>query len=186
MRKLAAALLALALGLTPAASYAVVAQTGVNLTPTFLPQGLVPSFGFTSSSYPNEPFMYNLNPVLPVAGGTVGYPITGFYIVCIPYSNANLGVSNYPYSIELSGGIGGGTVQVEEFKPNYGTPQSPVVISTFSLPSSPHNGPYVNYASVTLGSPYVTTPGSTISAWVTGIASGPSQFYTGCIVTATI
>ncbi len=190
MRKIAAAVLALALGILPISSQAVVLQSGINLAPNFLAVGNEPTFGFNSASYANVPFMYELNPVLPIAGATVGFPITGFSMVCIPYSNANLdivtGLTNYPYTLDISGGIGGGIVTIEEFKPNYGTANPPVVISTLSFPSSPHAGPYINYASTALGSSYVTTPGSTITAWVTSITAGPPQSYTGCVVTATI
>jgi hypothetical protein len=190
MRKIAAAVLALALGLAPVVADSAPAVTGINLAPNFLAIGNQPTFGFNSASYANAPFMYELNPVLPIAGATVGFPITGFSMVCLPYSNANLdivtGLTNYPYTLDISGGIGGGIVTIEEFEPNYGTANPPVVIATLSFPSSPHNGPYINYASVALGSPYVTTPGSTITAWVTSITAGPPQSYTGCVVTATI
>lgn len=185
MKKIAA-VLALILGILPVTAGAVTMQSGVNLAPVFLAIGNQPVMGFNSSSYANEAFMYEINPVLPLVGGTIGFGITGFSIVCIPYSNANLGVTNYPYSIDISGGIGGGVVQIEEFKPNYGTATSPVVIGTITLPNSAHGGPYINYASTALGASYTTTPGSTITAWVTSINSGPSQFYTGCVVTATI
>lgn len=190
MKKIAAAFLALALGLAPIAAPAAIMQSGVNLAPVFLAIGNQPTFGFNSASYPNNPFSYEINPVLPLVGGSVGFPITGFSIVCIPYNNANLdivtGFSNYPYTLDTSGGIGGGTVTIAEFLPSYGSNPPHVTISTLSLPNSPHGGPYINYASTVLGTPYVTTPGSTITAWVTTINAGPPQSYQGCVVTATI
>jgi hypothetical protein len=107
--------------------------------------------------------------------------LTGFEIECSPYNPAFVPNNAYPYFIE-SNGIAGGTVTFSE----YNSTGPAVVIGTLVMPSSPHNGPYINTAQVTLNSLYTPTSGSIIDAHITSIDAGHSQGYSNCVVTAVL
>jgi hypothetical protein len=177
MRKITAAVLALALGILPIEVGATSTLSGVNLAPVFLATGVVPNFSFNSYSYPNTPFLYETNPIIPIVGSNV-YPILGFSIVCVPYNTSVVGNTNYPYVTE-DNGISGGTVTIVETKSNNTT----AIVDTFTMPDSPHGGPYINYATSTLGSPYTATAGSTISAYISALSGASDQGWASCVVT---
>jgi hypothetical protein len=181
MKKITATVLALALGLAPVVVSAAPTLTGVNLAPVFFAIGVAPQFSFNSYSYPNTPFMYETNPIIPFAGSFDVYPILGFSIVCVPYNTSVLGNTNYPYVAE-DNGISGGIVTVVETKSDNTT----VTIDTFVMPDSPHNGPYVNYTSSLLGSPYIATAGSTISAYISSVSGSSDQGWASCVVSTTL
>jgi hypothetical protein len=105
----------------------------------------------------------------------------GFSIECIPY-NPTLAATPpgyYPYTTETNG-VAGFTVTIAEAKLT-----GPLVtIGTLVLPTSPHGGPYVNTATVTLPVSYVPTLGSNILVWVSAFNTTPTEFYQGCSVQA--
>jgi hypothetical protein len=112
--------------------------------------------------------------------GWAALPIYGFAIQCAPYNPVFVtGASGYPYTVETNG-IAGGTITFHEYKT---IAAAGVVVGTLTLPSSPHGGPYINYASSTLAAPYTPTFGSMFDAQVTTINPGPSQGYQFCVAT---
>ena len=177
MRKIVSAILAVTLALSPVCASALSTLSGVNLAPIFFAVGLTPPFSFNPASYPSTPFQYETNPIIPVTGTFNVYPILGFSMVCVPYNTTSIGVTNYPYVTE-DNGISGGTVTVIETKSNNTT----VTIANFTMPDSPHGGPYINYVSYTLATPYTATAGSTLSAYISHLSGASDQGWGSCVV----
>jgi hypothetical protein len=177
MKKIAAAVLAVTLALPPVCASALTILSGVNLAPIFFAVGLTPPFSFNPASYPSTPFQYETNPIIPVSGTFNVYPILGFSMVCVPYNTTAIGTTNYPYVTE-DNGISGGTVTIIETKSNNTT----ATVDTFTMPDSPHGGPYINYASSHLGSPYIATAGSTFSAYISALSGASDQGWASCVV----
>jgi hypothetical protein len=168
--------------------------TASNLNPVFFTDqtggATYMSFGTNPSTSPYE-FVIFTNPSL--QGAVVNKPINstgwatlsiyGFAIQCAGY-NATLAATPpgyYPYTTETNG-IAGGVITFHEYKAT----GAAITIGTLALPSSPHGGPYINYASSTLATPYIPTFGSVLDVVVTTINPGPSQGYQYCVVTPTL
>ena len=163
-----------------------------NLNPAFT--GYFPPMSFQALETSN--FVFTILTNLSLLGALVnpginssGYaaiPISGFSIQCAPYNAtlATAGGAGYPYNVETTG-IGGGTVTFTEFKPTTG---AGVVVGTLVLPPSPHGGPYINYATSTLTTPYIPTLGSTIDARVTALSGSVASAtqYADCTTTAVL
>jgi hypothetical protein len=178
MRKVASAVLAVILALSPVcASAAATKLSGVNLSPIFFAVGLAPPFSFNPASYPDTPFQYETNPIVPVTSSFDVYPILGFNIICVPYNTSSIGVTNYPYHTE-DNGISGGTVTIIETN----IVNTTVTVANFTLPDSPHGGPYINYVSYTLPTPYTATASSTLSAYISHLTETSDQGWGSCVV----
>jgi hypothetical protein len=206
VKKLAA--LILALGLTTSSVMAdtcqhTVASTGntittgsieaTNLNPQFLGVSAgAPWINFSGGTTPTAPFAFEMNTNNVLLGTIVnqfsnstGYaaiPISGFTLSCIPFNAAYIPTpASYPYTADTNG-IGGGILTFAEYKPT----GAAITIGTLSMPNSPHNGPYVNSASVTLNNPYTPTQGSVITVFVSTVNAGFSQGYQQCMATANL
>lgn len=165
------------------------AVTATNLNPVFL-GATGEQLNMGSMGYENFEYLVYTNqsliaaPVQPKVGVYALIPITGFALQCLPYIPALASTTGYPYFTENGGpettGVYGNTLTFTEFK----LVGSPVTIGTLTLPNSPHNGPYVNTASVKLANPYTPTSGSVI-----GISepSVPGVYsYQNCLVSAVL
>jgi len=157
--------------------------TAINLNPAFT--GYTPSINFVAGGSGAYTLTLQTNQSLiaaPITTGTNSFiSIKGFSIECLPYNPALVGSTGYLYSAE-SNGVAGGTVTIHEYKPS----GAAVTVGTVVLPTSPHNGPYVNTAVSTLISPYVPTTGSVFDAYVTSFNATPTVQYNNCVVTATL
>lgn len=163
--------------------------TATNLNPIFV--SLISGEQIRMAGNGNGPFEFviNTNQSLlaapaPGAAGPVFVQITGFAIQCLPYIPALASTTGYPYFTAQGGpetaGVFGGIITFTEYKRT----GSPVTIGTLTLPDSPHNGPYINTASVRLSSPYTPFTGSVIGAYILSPTS--SYDYMDCIVSATL
>jgi len=203
MKKLSA-LIALLLGLLPTASFADASEAGqkqtltgnVALTGSLTAKNLNPVFVNTLSSVYNtslnfggggSAFNFNIYTNESLLASTLDpnstslsfIQITGFSIQCMPFNPALAGHANYPYPFAETNGIGGGTVTVTEYKSD-----SVTVVGNLVLPTSPHNGPYINKASVKLNNPYTPTSGSVFNADITVADPVPTMDWGQCVVTA--
>jgi hypothetical protein len=153
------------------------AVTALNLNPVFT--GYTPSVSFCSGCGGTSPMTLTMQtdislkaePVL-VNSNFAAIQITGFAIQCATI--------NSPIYGGETNGVAGGTVTIHEYKPT----GSPVVVGTVVLPSSPHNGPYVNFASSKLNTPYTPTKDSTFDAQITSFNAVPSVAYGLCEISA--
>jgi hypothetical protein len=116
--------------------------------------------------------------------GIAEIQISGFSVDCVNYNPTMAAAApgfygNYPYVTETNG-IAGGTVTVEEVPPT----GVPIIIGSVIFPTSPHGGPYVNMASVTLPAVYTPTLGSSLTAWVSAVDPTPTEAYSDCSIQA--
>jgi hypothetical protein len=116
--------------------------------------------------------------------GIAEIQISGFSVDCVNYNPTMAAAAPgfygyYPYVTETNG-IAGGTVTVEEVPPT----GVPIIIGSVIFPTSPHGGPYVNMASVTLPAVYTPTLGSSITAWVSAVNPTPTEAYSDCSIQA--
>jgi len=162
--------------------------TAINLNPVFMNKvggTSALSFGFLSSAYNYE---IETNQSLlalatnPQPGFLALIGIKGFSISCLPWNPSLVGAPGNPYNTPETNGVGGGTVTIHEYKPT----GAAVIVGTVVLPTSPHNGPYVNTATSVLHEPYAPTAGSVFDAQVTFADLVPSQAYQQCDVTAVL
>lgn len=191
MKKLALALLAAIISLTPMVSYAsqkVVISgnnsfqgsvTATNLNPQFISDP--PTFGFNAAYAALEVGYLITNQNLAASGALI--EITGFDVSCMPYNPTLISplAPGYMYDTPETTGLFGGTITVIE----YTSTGAYLPVTTVVFPTSPHGGPYTNHYVKMLTTPYVPTAGSMLHALVTSHPSGSTPIPNlGCTMTA--